>query len=189
MLNAITVLLLCHAAVHAVAAPLVTAPQVPDGSIVIDGSLADAAWAQAQQLVPFTVVGDGVLPQQPQVLLCRDTSTLYISARLPKPAGAPVRANITDRDGPLWEDDSVEIFLDPGHTRSHYIQLIVNSRGTKWDSVGKDKAWNADWQAAAVSHDADAFWTVEIAVPFAAVSQMPTVSPPEPTNNPTLRGR
>ena len=171
MLNAITVLLLCHAVA---AAPLVTAPQVPDGSIVIDGSLTDAAWAQAQQLVPFTIVGDGVLPQQPQVLLCRDASTLYLSARLPKPAGTPARGKITERDGPLWEDDSVEIFLDPGFTKSHYIQLIVNSAGTKWDSVGKDKAFNADWQAATVARDADAFWTLEVAVPIAAVGPIPT---------------
>ena len=151
-----------------------TAPTVPDGSIVIDGSPTDAAWAQAQQLVPFTIAGDGVLPLQPQVLICRDASTLYLSARLPKPAGAPARAKITERDGPLWEDDSVEIFLDPGYTKNHYIQLIVNAGGARWDSVGKDKAFNAEWQAATVANDADAFWTLEVAVPIAAVSPIPT---------------
>jgi hypothetical protein len=59
------------------------------------------------------------------------------------------KMQIVDRafDGPLWSDDSNEIFLQrEGH--KDYYQLIVNAAGQRYDSKGTDTAWNGQWSTA-----------------------------------------
>jgi hypothetical protein len=153
---------------------LVAAPPVAAGSISLDGRLTEPAWQQAQQAAPLRVLGGGVPALQPTILLCRDEACLYLGARLPKPPHQPLRATVTRRDGDVWSDDALEIFLDPGRTTNRYYQFIVNARGTQWDSLGRDPAWNGEWQAATCTTASD-HWSVEVAIPFATVGGAPKV--------------
>lgn len=171
MLHAITVALVCHAMGTV---PMVTAPLVDEGAIVLDGALDEDAWLLAQQPAPFLRLGAmDLAPVQPVVVVCRDAANLYVGARLPKLAGAPVKASVSQRDGPVWEDDALEVFIDPGRTKSRYYQFIVNAAGTQWESAGKDGGWNAAWRAATQAREAADFWSVEIEIPFAAVGGPP----------------
>jgi len=171
VLHAITVALVCHA-LEPVA--LVTAPMIDEGAIVVDGVLQEDAWRLAQQPAPFLRLGAlDVAPAQPAFLVCRDAANLYVGARLPKLAGMPLKADVTLRDGPVWEDDAIEVFLDPGRTKTRYYQFIVNAAGTQWDSAGKDGAWNASWRAAVLARESDDFWSVEMQIPFAALGGAP----------------
>ena len=42
-------------------------------------------------------------------------------------------ANATERDGPAWQDDSVELFLDTNRDRRTFYQIIVNPKGVFFD--------------------------------------------------------
>ncbi|MBU1735143.1 MAG: carbohydrate-binding family 9-like protein, partial [Verrucomicrobia bacterium] len=68
--------------------------------------------------------------------------------------------------------DCVEIFLSPDPAKGYY-HFAVNAAGTLYDGRGTDASWNTDWRAAAkIGNGA---WTVEIAIPFKALSATPPV--------------
>ena len=74
----------------------------------------------------------------------------------------------------VWQDDSVEIFVNPSGDRRTYHQFIVNSAGTltdwKCDASTRRRHSDIGWNAGAtvrVTRAADS-WTAELAIPLAA---------------------
>jgi hypothetical protein len=66
----------------------------------------------------------------------------------------------------------VELFLDPGATGRDSWELVVNSRGAYVDNgPDQDQDWNPQWHRAA--HVGEGSWSVEMAIPFAAVGASP----------------
>ena len=45
-----------------------------------------------------------------------------------------VVASLTERDGPLWQEDVFEVFLSPGQTPRTYYEFEVNPLGTLFDA-------------------------------------------------------
>ena len=85
-------------------------------------------------------------------------------------------ATHTAHDAPLYEEEVVEIFLDPvGHLES-YFEIEVNPLNAVCDLVLrrtrggwiKDFAWHCDGLKHSVEKTASA-WTVEMAIPFASL--------------------
>jgi len=150
---------------HDLAVPLLlSAPR-------IDGQLGEAEWRGAVSAFGFRALGAGrVGDPQPFVLLGRDGEAFTLAARLPLPPGAKPKA-IAGRDGPLWDGDSVELFLDPHPGDKVYYQFIVNAAGTVWDSRGQDNSFDTVWQAGA--HVGDGFWSAEMRIPFASLNVAP----------------
>ena len=98
-------------------------------------------------------------------------------------ADADAWATITDRDGPLFEEETVEIFFDPGGDLQSYFEIEVNPIGTVLDIVFRknrsgyqgDWAWTCEGLETRVRRG-PGFWTVELAIPFAAVTNAAPVS-------------
>ena len=98
-------------------------------------------------------------------------------------ADADAWATLTQRDAPLYKEETVEIFFDTTGDLNSYFEIEVNPLGTEFDSVFRrnrsgytgDDSWTCDGLQTRVRRGPDA-WTVEIAVPFAAV----TNAPPKP---------
>jgi hypothetical protein len=147
---------------HDLALPLLAARPT------IDGRIGDDEWRGAVSLFGFRELNTGqFLAPQPQVLLGRDAEALYLAARLPKPAGAALKQAVTAHDGQLWDDDAVELFIDPHGGDGRYYQFIVNAAGVTWESVAHDASFSAEWEArTGVADDA---WTAEVRVPLAAL--------------------
>lgn len=160
---------------RAFSVPLITVPRCAQPP-VIDGALDAASWAVAAGPGCFSMLNGGLASVQPEILACFDADNLYIAAHLPLPAGRAPKATAKERDGQVWADDALELFLDPIGEGGPYYQLIVNARGTRYDARGRDAGWNANWQAVAAT-TADG-WCVEIAIPFAALG---TVCPKDGT--------
>ena len=158
--------LLATASAHA-AAPQLTAPMCATPP-VIDGALAPGEWDCASGPGGFSLVGGKLLaPDQPEVYVTYDKDNLYVAARLPLPKGRQPKMAVTQRDGPVWEDDAFEIFLDPSGRRGSYYQLIVNARGTQWDGLQQSESWNAEWTSK--THVGETDWILEEAIPFASL--------------------
>ena len=138
----------------------------------VDGVLQPGEWDSAARIDGFFGAQDGKPAARPTtVLLGHDAANLFLAVLCggqPKPQ-AVQRAH----DGPVWEDDAVEVFLQPGGAGGYY-HLAVNAAGSRYDACcapGIDKSWNAPWQAAA--RTAEAGWTVEMAIPFASLHARP----------------
>lgn len=139
----------------------------------IDGALDDACWASAGRASDFAVhariPGTSVTTT---VLACADADALYFGFECSEPATDALLAAATERDGRLWEDDSVELFLDTNRDLQTYYQIIVNSRGVFFDQdTGAPGLAGAKWDgpvtaAARVLPDR---WTAEVRLEFAGL--------------------
>ncbi len=143
---------------------------------VVDGDLGDDCWAQAMPLEPFQKLTLGTPADYQSVgYLLYDAANLYIGVRCDEPEIEHIHAEVTQRDGPVYGDDCIEIFLVPPDSpvlaqfeeRVRYFHLIVNSIGTRYDEIGLQSpgTFDGQWQAAATQGE-DA-WYLEVAVPFA----------------------
>ncbi len=98
---------------------------------------------------------------------------------------ALLRASDTKRDAHLWEQDCVELMFDPDGDAKNYFEIQVSPRGvvfdTRYDSRRVPKPYgHVDWDSkvrVGVSphgkigdREADAGYTVEIAIPWQAFS-------------------
>ncbi len=79
-------------------------------------------------------------------------------------------ADVRDHDGQVWNDDSVEIFIDPTNKRQvdGYVHIAINAVGTTAESKGpagaQDSSWNPKLRLKTkVGKKA---WTVEVAIGF-----------------------
>jgi len=139
---------------------------------VIDGRLDDACWQHAPRLPGFARFNTGeVVAYQTEAAFLCDEEALYIAVRLEEPEPDRMAVKHRGRDEAVWEDDAVEIFIDPKHDHTHYVQIIVNAAGAIFDAKDGDASWNADAQAECrVGEDA---WTAEMAIPFRSLGVTP----------------
>jgi hypothetical protein len=136
------------------------------GEPTIDGDLSDPIWKQARKLDPFTLVdGSGKPKQQTDVLVGCDGKTLYVGATCHEDNIGHLTATVTQDGGPVWQDDCIEVFVDPTIGKTSYRQIMVNSLGKQGWNESKGGQWRANSVAAAkIGTNA---WMVELAVPMA----------------------
>lgn len=145
--------------------PIISVPRVASGPR-LDGIIEPNEWAGAATLSPFVLVGGRALPSYPTtVFVMYDSHSLYIAAIMGDPKVATLKADVVERDGPVWEDDSLQLFFDTDDERKTYIHLAVNALETQYDALMKDKSADYRWNAE-VATLADG-WAVEMELPFA----------------------
>ena len=89
-------------------------------------------------------------------------------------------ATLTERDAPLYEEEVVEVFLDPVGDLESYFEIEVNPLNAVLDLVLRrnrsgyvqDFAWRCAGLRTAVVKTATA-WTVELAIPFRSLVAEP----------------
>lgn len=154
----------------------------------IDGRLDDAAW----QSVPWTenfVDIEGVRRPKPRLRtrakMLWDAEYFYIAAELEDPH---VWATLTKHDSVIFNDNDFELFIDPDGDNHAYYEFEINALNTSWDLFLPkpykdeglaDNGWEIPGLKTAVHvtgtrndpADRDTGWTVEIAVPWAALCE------------------
>jgi hypothetical protein len=161
--------------------------------LVIDGRLNEAAWRRAPLTESFVDIRgpDHPAPRwSTHAQLAWDDRYLYVGASLEEPH---LWATLTERDAIVYHDHDFEVFLDPDGDGLEYFEIEINALGTILDlyldrpytSGGQaDLAWDVDGLRSAVhlagtlndATDVDRGWTVELAIPWAALG----VSRPSP---------
>lgn len=143
----------------------------------IDGNLDDVAWKEAAVVDATKLEMGGTAKQKMRLFLTRNDTTLFIGVQCFEDEAAlkslktTVTSNGVDQ---IWEDDSVELFLDPTNRRKQYYHIIVNSKGYHWDVFDTspsvfDKSWKSQTVVAAkVGKDS---WSIEVAIPFASLDR------------------
>jgi hypothetical protein len=89
-------------------------------------------------------------------------------------------ATLTERDAPLYTEETVEIFFDPLGDLESYYEIEVNPLGAELDLVLRrsrsgykgDRDWNCPGLRTRVRTSAGS-WTAEFAIPFTSVSDIP----------------
>ncbi|MFZ4506143.1 MAG: carbohydrate-binding family 9-like protein [Fimbriimonas sp.] len=155
----------------------------------IDGDLEKAVW----QPVPWTedfvdiLGGAGAKPwYRTRAKMAFSDEALYIAAELEEPH---LWATLTEHDSVIFQDNDFEVFIDPDGDQCLYAELEINALNTTWDLL-LTKPYRAGGAAidgfelhgirTAVRlngtlndpSDTDTGWTVEIAIPWRAFSQI-----------------
>jgi cellulose/xylan binding protein with CBM9 domain len=159
-------------------------------SIAVDGRLDEDDW-QACESLELVGYNEGVLLKQPtQCRLLWDDTFLYISWHC---TDTDIWSTMIVRDEPLYNEEVVEVFINPDGDRETYLELEVNPLGALWDgfilSSGGSRhgilAWNSSvlkrgvWLEGTLNDpgDSDGFWSVELAVPLAELRTAPHIPP------------
>lgn len=151
---------------------------------IVDGS----EW-EYQDMTPLQFAdnsGRGGRDNRARAWLLWDEANLYLAVSV---EDTQLVAEVVDEDGPMWDDDAVEVFIDPkgdGGTRfgSDDYRIAVNLRGVVADSRG---LWDghAAWDGHAgvqvrvegtvgFNSDLDRGYTVELFIPWADLGITPT---------------
>jgi hypothetical protein len=141
------------------------------GGVTVDGRIDEAEWAGAARLPLLAMRRD--VPNPPRQVrswawLSTTADAMQIAVR--SNAKGPYRSAVAKRDGPVWEDESFELFLvSPADGGAAPIKhhLIVNPSGTLFDERDGDRSWDSGTTVAA-SQDADG-WSAELSIPLAAL--------------------
>jgi hypothetical protein len=134
---------------------------------VIDAALGDACWSDAMIATDFAVLGSAGTQRafrQTTVRASWDDAALYLHVIALEPDPASITADVTRRDGTVWLEDAIEIFLLRDTSSASYLHLIVNATGTLYDERGSDPTW--DSQARIAAQIGEQAWQVEIAIPW-----------------------
>ena len=145
------------------------------GSIRIDGTLDEPAWAAAPIGTPFIQQSprpgnEATLHTTVRVLV--DDTAIYIGVRLDDASAHAIQAPIGRRDD---ENNSDWCFveIDSRRDRRTAFSFGVNPAGMQVDGVfvddtSYDSTWNAVWDAAATVDDHG--WTAEYRIPFSVLA-------------------
>lgn len=136
----------------------------------IDGQISADEWTSASRYTGFSKLpGAKVSHHQPEVRFGYDDHALYIALVSKGHQRAPV-ADKTRRDSNVWEDDGVELYLQPKPGKLY--QIIINPQGVVFDrrirkggSAAENAAWNCEGLRA-VTKVSNEVWSTELAIPF-----------------------
>lgn len=134
----------------------------------IDGSVSEIEWAKAAKLAGFMYYIDAVKVQekfQTKAYAAYTKNSLCIAIVASRDNETPLRAKEKD-GGKVWEDDSFELFIDPGTNGADYTQLVLNSAGSKFSSKGK-----TEFKCRAKQTKTG--WSLEAEIPFSVIGKKP----------------
>ena len=173
------------AAAQAVRLPVYAARQATE-TIQIDGTLDEVTWALSPRVGEMRLIhAPDRRPVFPtEAALTWDKTYLYVAFACSDPA--PWARYVT-RDDRLWEEEVVEVFLDPDGDGRNYAELEVSPTNVVVDLLiaapqaggSNARRWNIEGLRTAVRRHA-AGWVAEMAIPWAALDRAGVTDAPLP---------
>jgi len=135
----------------------------------IDGTLRSPLWSRCPPLELGECTSERPGPFSTTVRVLFSPSHLYVAFECQEPDTAGLRSRVTQRDGPVWQDDCVEVFVS-GDPRVGFFHFAVNPRGTLLDAHRppggrEDTSWNSS-AVVKTSIERGKRWVVTLAVPL-----------------------
>ncbi len=164
---------------------------------VIDGRLDEATWdlAEVIELIDCETAGPGRFASRARLLY--DDQFLYVAFELEDDTAW---GTVEERDGPIWDEECVEVFLDPGGIGHYYFELNVSPKNVIYDSIILNRRspeapsrgfygipeWTMTGMRTGVHVEGErderggvSGWTVEYAIPFEMLYGLANL-PPQP---------
>jgi hypothetical protein len=161
------------------------------GTLALDGQLDEADWRDTQPSGAFvqTMTGaTGAFVSEARVLY--DAKNLYVGYHV---ADELLKSTFREHDDHLWEQDCVELMVDPDGDGLNYFEIQVSPAGivfdTRYESRRKpqpfgDVAWSSNIDAKVLARGKfnddrnDEGYAVEAAIPWSAFAAGPTPAEP-----------
>jgi hypothetical protein len=154
------------------------------GTVEVDGILAEAAWNRAAEAGPLVRSLDGrPAGASTTVRMLWDDQFLYVAFQCEDPN---VGGAFFKDDEPLYTSNVVEIFLNPSGDLRHYAEIELAPTNALFDAsfTGPREGMQLSWSSGAKHavhvdgtlnnpSDIDRGWTAELAIPFAGLPGAP----------------
>ena len=167
--------------------------------IKVDGKLKEHDWKQAVLISDFEDIEGASKPKpafSTTVKMMWDSQYLYIGAVLEEPH---LWGTLKKHDDIIYRDHDFEVFIDPMGDGEQYFEIEINVLGTIMDLFMNkpykkggtfDMGWNTNGMLSKIiangtindNSDIDSGWTVEMAIPFTAISRNDRTASPSSTN-------
>jgi hypothetical protein len=145
-------------------------------AVRVDGVLNESTWALAPRVGEIRRIDvPGRRPSFPtEATLTWDSTYLYVAFACTDDAPKP---RFTRRDDPVWDDDAVDVLLDPDGDGRRYAEVALNSSNVVADRLvidsssisSSDLEWNLVGLKTAVRRH-HAGWVAELAIPWSALA-------------------
>ena len=166
--------------------------------IKVDGKLNEHDWKQAVLISNFEDIEGAVKPKptfSTEVKMMWDSQYLYIGAVLEEPH---LWGTLKKHDDIIYRDHDFEVFIDPMGDGEQYFEIEINVLGTIMDlfmnkPYKKGGTFDMAWNTTGIQYkiiangtindntDIDSGWTLEMAIPFTAISK--AQRPATPSSN------
>ncbi|WP_194776718.1 carbohydrate-binding family 9-like protein [Pararhodonellum marinum] len=168
-----------------------------DKGLIMDGKLEESDWQLANWSVDFVDIEGQHNPAPAyatRMKMLWDADYLYLGIWMEEPH---LWAKIEEDEQVIYYDPDIEVFIDPDGDTHFYYELEINALGAVWDLLmskpyrNGGKAING-WDIKGLKKgihlegtlndptDKDAYWSVELAIPWKALSQQgPNFSTPK----------
>jgi len=177
--------------------PVVRIPRAA-GPMTIDGRLDAQEWSRSVSFDGLYPLNEKERRETPSMRwrAAWDADRLYFSFEC---GDADLVAPVLERDGPVFSDDSVEVFLLPEWNPAQYWELVLSPSGCIFDALHtkKLKGWGPEPGGPAKNMeglqfarevrgtlnqpgDRDEGYTMEVAVPFRVLPSFGQDKPPAP---------
>lgn len=145
-------------------------------TIVADGEMKEAEWANALTVTPFISGKNSIDKTSVKVLY--DSANIYLFWSVGQPDGITVK--MKEKDGLITSDDYIQVNLKPWipddiiHGRDYHYSIAINPEGIIWDAYFDPyiggfyfSSWNSS-ATVKVIRQSDR-WQAEIVIPFAGL--------------------
>lgn len=152
-----------------IAGPL-SVPEIP--SPKLDGTLDDPAWKNAAKIERLYFLDTDKPNESTTIYMGRDKAWLYFGFRRHNPNMTQVEQTVSDHDGSVFKDESVEIFLKPESAKKRYYHFGLSFANVAYEkrvleNGVRDEGWKAPWRS--VTKRSTDGWTAEVAIPLFAL--------------------
>ena len=167
--------------------------------IKVDGKLNEHDWKQAVLISDFEDIEGANKPKpafRTTVKMMWDSQYLYIGAVLEEPH---LWGTLKKHDDIIYRDHDFEVFIDPMGDGEQYFEIEINVLGTIMDlfmnkPYKKGGTFDMEWNTTGIqskviangtindNSDIDSGWTVEMAIPFTAISRNNRIASPSTAN-------
>ena len=145
----------------------------------LDDKANESCWKNKCENGFLTADTSKMLNKDSALSLGYDDKNFYIRVECREPDSAKIKKDKKERDGSLWENDCVEVFLMP--RTNEYFHFIVDAANEQFDQkstlasmaggFNKDKGWNGDWKSTVRIEPGQ--WVAELAIPFKDLGMPP----------------
>ena len=174
-MRTLLLLTLLASSVVAQETPLYRAGRTLD-AIAIDGTADELTWTAYEGIGPFSNIRGGPVETTRSVVAWDDDNLYVLFVCVDKEAWG----TMTNRDDAIWNQEVVEVFLDPDGDSKNYMELEVSPNNVVVDlmvpapgggSADDWKKWDMEGLQSAVKIQKGEGWTVEIAMPWASLGR------------------
>ncbi len=146
------------------------------GEVTIDGNPSDPEWSRAFHTSDFKwTFGDREKPvpdnAKTTLSILSDKENLYFRIMAKVPDISKLVAKESEKDGKVWSDDCIEIFIMPPSAAQEYYHVAVNAKGTVYDARCPGNHKEVDLGVKAAAKVYGDHYVIEIQVPLAGIGK------------------